>query len=136
MAITSPYPDVDILDTSIYEFIFGTLNDDDADLVALIDGPTGGSTTFGALRAQADGYAGGLAARGVSVGDVVALHAPNLPAFVAVFHGILRAGATATTVNSLYTPGDIAKQRTSPSIPPPMWRSSRTRLAPPAHPRA
>lgn len=27
-----------------------------------------------------------------------------------VFHGILRAGATATTVNSLYTPDDVAKQ--------------------------
>lgn len=112
MAITSPYPDVDILDASIYEFIFGTLNDDEVNLVALIDGPTGESTTFGALRAQVEGYAGALTARGVSVGDVVALHAPNLPAFVAVFHGILRAGATATTVNSLYTPGDIAKQLT------------------------
>jgi acyl-CoA synthetase (AMP-forming)/AMP-acid ligase II len=112
MAITSPYADIDVPDVSIHDFIFGTLNDDEADLVALLDGPTGASTTFRALRDQVEGYAGALVARGVSVGDVVAIHAPNVPAFVAVFHGILRAGATATPVNSLYTSSDIAKQLT------------------------
>ena len=45
-------------------------------------------------------------------GDVVALHAPNSAAFVALFHGILRAGATVTTVNSLYTADDIQRQLT------------------------
>ena len=53
---------------------------------------------------------GALAARGVKPGDVVALHCPNTAAFIIAFHGILRAGATATTINSLYTPPEIANQ--------------------------
>jgi acyl-CoA synthetase (AMP-forming)/AMP-acid ligase II len=35
-----------------------------------------------------------------------------VPAFGSVFHGILRAGGTATTINALYTAEDIAKQLT------------------------
>ena len=37
--------------------------------------------------------AGGLAARGVARGDVIALHLPNLPEFPIALHGALRAGA-------------------------------------------
>ena len=51
-------------------------------------------------------------ARGVGVDTVVALLCPNVPAFATVFHGALRAGATVTTLNSLYTPGEIQKQLT------------------------
>jgi acyl-CoA synthetase (AMP-forming)/AMP-acid ligase II len=55
-------------------------------------------------------FAGALAARGVGVGDVLGLLCPNVPAFATVFHGILRAGATVTTINSLYTPREIETQ--------------------------
>ena len=37
---------------------------------------------------------------------------PNSSAFAVAFHGILRAGATATTINALFTAKDIAKQLT------------------------
>ncbi len=67
-------------------------------------------TDYRTLIGQINGVAGALAARGVGIGDVVGLLAPNIPAFAAVFHGILRAGATATTINALYTAEDIAKQ--------------------------
>ena len=53
-----------------------------------------------------------VAARGVGTDTVVGLLCPNVPAFATVFHGILRAGATVTTINSLYTPGEIQKQLT------------------------
>lgn len=43
---------------------------------------------------------------------MVGLLAPNSSAFAVAFHGILRAGATATTVNALFTAKDIAKQLT------------------------
>ncbi|MET7729498.1 AMP-binding protein [Streptomyces mirabilis] len=56
--------------------------------------------------------AGSLAARGIGVGDVVGLLAPNSSLFAVSFHGILRAGATVTTVNALFTAPDIAKQLT------------------------
>ena len=41
---------------------------------------------------------------------MLGLLCPNVPAFATVFHGILRAGATVTTINSLYTAGEIEKQ--------------------------
>ena len=113
---TSDYPDVDIPALSVYDYLIGDLAGDDLAKVALIDPATGAETTYGVLRAQVDAFAGALAARGVGPGSgagdqtVVGLLCPNVPAFATVFHGILRAGATVTTINSLYTAGEIEKQ--------------------------
>ncbi|WP_029291784.1 AMP-binding protein [Cellulomonas sp. HZM] len=110
MPITSPFPDVEIPDVALYDYLFADLTDADRARTAVVDSVSGRATTYGALVDQVDAVAGALAARGIGVGDVVALHAPNSPAFVAVFHGILRAGATVTTVNSLYTAEEIGRQ--------------------------
>ncbi|TFC81416.1 4-coumarate--CoA ligase family protein [Cryobacterium cheniae] len=110
MVFTSPLPNVEIPDLSVYDYLFGTIGETDLDRIALIDGPSGAETTYRGLLAQIDGVAGALAARGIAPGDVVALHSPNVPAFASVFHGILRAGATATTVNALYTAEEISAQ--------------------------
>jgi len=107
---SSPYPDEVIPKVSVYDFLFKDLSPEDAARVALIDGPSGAETAYGALKAQIDLLAGALAARGLGVGDVVALHSPNVPAFATVFHGILRSGATATTVNALYTAEEMGRQ--------------------------
>ena len=107
---TSPQPDVEIPELSIYDYLFASLTEEDLGRVALIDPATGAETTYGALRGQIDLFAGALAARGVEVHTVVGVLCPNVPAFATVFHGILRAGATVTTVNSLYTAGEIEKQ--------------------------
>lgn len=107
---TSPFPDVEIPDVSIYDDLFADLSADDAARIALIDPATGTETSYGALKAQVDAFAGALAARGVGTDTVLGLLCPNVPAFATVFHGILRAGATVTTINSLYTAGEIEKQ--------------------------
>lgn len=112
MSFTSPYPDVEIPDLSIYDYLFGSVADADLQKPALIDGSSGAITTYQALIGQIDAIAGALAARGLALGDVVGLHSPNVPAFASVLHGILRAGGTATTINALYTAEDIAKQLT------------------------
>src|SRR5690606_21165140 len=78
--------------------------------VAIVEGSSGSETTFGQLRDGVDAFAGWLAAQGVQAGDVVGLLAPNGPGFAIAFHGILRAGATATTMNALYTEREIANQ--------------------------
>ncbi|WP_434810162.1 AMP-binding protein [Microbacterium sp. bgisy189] len=109
---TSPFPDVEIPNQGIYDFLFGSLTDDELTRVALIDPATAAETTYGALRAQVNAFAGALAARGAEVGTVVGLLCPNVPAFATVFHGILRVGGVVTTINSLYTAGEIAKQLT------------------------
>lgn len=108
--IKSPYPDEAIPQLSVFDFLFGELSAAEIDRPALIDGSTGESTTFGQLALQVERLAGALSARGVGAGDVIAVHCPNIPAFATVFHGILRAGATATTVNVLYTAEEIATQ--------------------------
>jgi acyl-CoA synthetase (AMP-forming)/AMP-acid ligase II len=112
MTFASPFPDVVIPDASVYESLFGNLGGSDADGVALIDAKTGAETTYRDLVIRVDAFAGALADRGIGVGDVVGLLSPNSPSFAVAFHGILRAGATATTVNALFTAKDIAKQLT------------------------
>ena len=108
-------PAIEIPTSSIYDYLFGALTDDDLARVALIDGSSGAETTYGQLVGQINALAGALAARGVGVDDTVAVLCPNIPAFATVFHGILRAGATATTINSLYTADEIQNQLTDAS---------------------
>jgi len=107
---TSTFPDVEIPVASVYDYLFSDLDEDLLNRVALIDGTTGAETTYGELVARIDALAGALAARGVGPGDVIGLLCPNTPAFAVVFHGILRAGATVTTINSLYTAEEIENQ--------------------------
>jgi acyl-CoA synthetase (AMP-forming)/AMP-acid ligase II len=110
MVFTSPLPDIEIPELSVYDYLFGSIADDDLDRVAITDGASGAETSYRQLIGQINAVAGAIAARGIAVGDVVALHSPNTPIFASVFHGILRAGATATTINALYTGEEIASQ--------------------------
>ena len=109
MPVRSPYPDVEVPAVSLIEFLFG---DGTAlpDVPAFIDGTTGTSVSYPELHGQVLRIAAALAQRGVGRGDVVALHAPNSPAWPAVFHGVLRANAIVTSVNVLATADDIATQ--------------------------
>lgn len=110
MPVTSPFPDVDVPDATLHQFLFGAGFGDKAGDAALIDGSSGASIAFGELATYVDRIAAGLAERGVAKGDVVGLFAPNTPYWVAAFHGVLRANAVVTSANSLYTPGELAHQ--------------------------
>src|ERR1700754_2114666 len=112
MSFASPFPQVQISTTNVYDYLFGDLSDEDADRIALVDAKSGAETTYRDMVARIDAFAGALAQRGIGVGDVVGLLAPNSSAFAIAFHGILRSGATATTINALFTAKDIAKQLT------------------------
>ncbi|WP_112275088.1 AMP-binding protein [Lentzea terrae] len=109
MVFRSPFPDVEIPDVSLHQLLFGDIADR-VDRVALIDGMSGASLTYGQLAGAIDRMAAALAARGIGKGDVVGILSPNTPYYAVVFHGILRAGATATTINALYTPDEVAHQ--------------------------
>src|SRR6195952_5618538 len=113
MSFSSPFPQVHIPTGSLYDYLFGDLAEHDADRIALVDAKSGAETTYRDMVTRIDAFAGALAARGIGVGDVVGLLAPNSSAFAIAFHGILRAGATATTINALFTAKDIAKQLTA-----------------------
>ncbi|MGX9790688.1 4-coumarate--CoA ligase family protein [Mycobacterium sp. MMS18-G62] len=110
MSFSSPFPEVEIPSTSVYDYLFDGIDDVDLGRVALIDTKSGRQTSYREMIGRVDTFAGALAGRGIGVGDVVALLAPNSSAFAVAFHGILRSGATATTINALFTAKDIEKQ--------------------------
>jgi acyl-CoA synthetase (AMP-forming)/AMP-acid ligase II len=110
MAFASPFPDVDIPDVSVYDLLFADIDPTVLGRIALVDVPSAATTSYRQMIERVDATAGALAARGIRVGDVVGLLAPNSSLFAIAFHGILRAGATATTLNALFTVNDIAKQ--------------------------
>ena len=109
MALASPYPDVEIPNLSVPEFVLAA-GKDRPDAPALIDGLKGDVITHGQLAAYVDRVAANLHARGLRKGDVVAVFCPNTPWFPVVFHGIAAAGCVMSPINSLYTPDEIAFQ--------------------------
>ena len=109
MPLASPYPDVEIPDVSVPEFVLAA-GRERPDAPALIDGLKGDVITHGQLAAYVDRVAANLHARGLRKGDVVAVFCPNTPWFPVVFHGIAAAGCVMSPINSLYTPDEIAFQ--------------------------
>jgi acyl-CoA synthetase (AMP-forming)/AMP-acid ligase II len=110
MSFYSPFPDVVIPDTSVYDYIFGDLDDADDDCVAVVDVATKMQLSYRRLVVRIESFAGALALRGIGVGDVVGLLSPNSAAFAVAFHAIVRTGATVTPVNALFTANEIAQQ--------------------------
>ncbi|QCR18342.1 AMP-binding protein [Agrococcus sp. SGAir0287] len=106
----STRPEPTIPDLSVFAALFDDLTDEERGMPAMIDGTSGDVMTYGELVGRAQAFAGALADMGIRPGDVVGLHCPNVPAFAIAFHGILRAGATATTVNALSTAHEIEVQ--------------------------
>jgi acyl-CoA synthetase (AMP-forming)/AMP-acid ligase II len=105
----SPLPDVEIPATPLTAFVLrhaGEL----ADQPALIDGTSGLTLTYADLVDQVHRFAGGLAAAGIGRGDVVAIMAPNMPAYAVVFHGTALAGGAITTINPTYTADEVRHQ--------------------------
>jgi acyl-CoA synthetase (AMP-forming)/AMP-acid ligase II len=109
MIVRSPYPDVEIPEVTLFDLLFADFGGRD-DEPALIDGSSGKSLSFVEVKAMTLRIAAALAERGIGAGDVVGLFAPNTPYWVTAFHGILRANATVTSANSLYTPTELAHQ--------------------------
>lgn len=110
MSFASPFPDVFIPDVPVFDYLFDGITDSDRQRVALVEALTGAVTTYGELVDRIEAFAASLVARGIKVGAVVGLLSPNSTAFAVAYHGILRAGATATTFNVLSTADEIARQ--------------------------
>src|SRR6478735_4810306 len=104
-----PQP-LEVPDSTVYDTLFAALTDADRSRVAIVNGSTGAEMTFGELKDRVDDFAGWLASKGITPGEVVGLLAPNGAGFAIAFHGILRAGATATTINLLYGADEITNQ--------------------------
>ena len=78
------------------------------DETAVVDGDR--RFTFAELDAYSGRFASALAAMGFGKGGIVGILAPNCAEFEIAFFGILKAGATVTTINSGYREREIAYQ--------------------------
>jgi acyl-CoA synthetase (AMP-forming)/AMP-acid ligase II len=105
----SPYPDVEIPDLSLTEYVMGPAGAR-GDSIAVIDGITGEPTTCDQLRAQVAAAARTMTERGLLPGDVVALMSRNQPAYISAFHGVIAGGGSITPLNPVLTPGEAASQ--------------------------
>jgi 4-coumarate--CoA ligase len=106
---TSPLGGVSVPDLSITDLVLQGLAQS-AESVVLKCEVTGHSLTGDALANRIRRFAGGLQARGIGPGAVVAIMAGNTPEFATVFHGVAFAGATLTTVNPTYTAPELHHQ--------------------------
>jgi acyl-CoA synthetase (AMP-forming)/AMP-acid ligase II len=109
MIIRSTNPDVTIPEVSVTEYILRHA-ERWGDKAALIDGPSGRSLTYRQLVDGVRRVATGLHRRGFAKGDVFAIYSPNLPEYAVVFNAVASLGGINTTVNPLYTAGELANQ--------------------------
>ena len=109
MIFESPRDPVTIPDASLTELVLSRVERHPG-RVAFIDGPTGRRLTYGGLRTAIRAAGGELARRGFGSGDVLGLVSPNVPEFAVAFHAALTAGGSVTTLNPLWTAGEMSRQ--------------------------
>ncbi|HVV36629.1 MAG TPA: 4-coumarate--CoA ligase family protein [Acidimicrobiales bacterium] len=105
----SPLPRVDIPEIALTPFVFAKA-DRLGDKPAFIDGTTDQPLSYRDLYDRVKRLAGGLVARGLAKGEVVAIMAPNCPDYATVFHGVAMAGGIVTTINPTYTEREVHHQ--------------------------
>jgi acyl-CoA synthetase (AMP-forming)/AMP-acid ligase II len=109
MIFRGPYPDVEIPEVSLTDFIFKSF-DSFKDKKALIDGPSGHSLTYGEFADAVRRVAASLAKRGFQKGDVFAIFSTNCLDYAVLFHAVAMLGGINTTINPLYTGEEAAFQ--------------------------
>ena len=102
MIFRGPYPDVAIPEVSLTDFIFNTTGAI-KDKLALIDGPSGRTLTYGEFEHAVRRVAASLAKRGFRKGDVFGIFSTNSPEYGIIFHAVSMLGGVNTTLNPLYT---------------------------------
>ena len=109
MIHTNTKPPPDIPDMDVTAFVLEHAAERGAK-PALIDGPSGRELSYEALVKGIRGCAAGLAARDFGKGDVLGIFMPNVPEYAVAFHGAASAGGMSSTVNPLYTAGELTHQ--------------------------
>src|SRR2546422_7177727 len=109
MIFRSAHPDVTIPETTITEYVLKHA-DRLRDKPAMIDGPSGRTLTYGQLTESIRRVATALHQRGFGKGDVFAIYSPNVVEYAVIFNAVASLGGIATTVNPLYTAGELANQ--------------------------
>ena len=109
MIVRAPEAEVAIPDVALTPFLLERA-ERRGDKPALIDGPSGRTLTYAGWAGAVRKVAAGLHARGFRKGDVFAIYSPNLPEYAVAFHAVSLLGGTVTTMNPLYTVGEVEAQ--------------------------
>lgn len=109
MIFRSPYPDVDIPDVPLTDYVLERATSRGGK-PALIDGPSGRILSYADLAGAVRQVAGSLFQRGFRPGDVFAIYSPNLPEYAVAFHAVVSAGGIVTTANPLSTARELGQQ--------------------------
>jgi acyl-CoA synthetase (AMP-forming)/AMP-acid ligase II len=107
--IRSPFPDVEIPDVALTDFVLARTGEL-GERPALIDAPSGRTITYAQLAESVRAVAAGLAEQGFGKGDVFAHYAPNLPEYAVAFHAVAALGGINTTANPLLTADELTRQ--------------------------
>src|SRR5919202_3231356 len=107
--IHSPFPDVEIPDVALTDFVLARTGELDEKPV-LIDAPSGRTITYAQLAESVRAVAAGLGERGFAKGDIFAHYAPNLPEYAVAFLAVATVGGVNTTANPLLTADELAAQ--------------------------
>src|SRR6266545_4898391 len=107
--IRSAFPDIEIPDVPLTDFVLARAAEL-GDKAALVDGASGRTISYVQLIGAIKRCAAGLAAKGFTKGDVLAIYAPNVPEYAVAFHAVATLGGITTTVNPLYTADELAQQ--------------------------
>ncbi len=109
MIFRSPHPEVAIPKTTVTRFVLQRA-DELRDRIALVDGASRASLSYGELREAIRCAANGLRRHGLERGDVCAICCPNFPEYAVAFHAVATAGGTNTTMNPLSTVDELVRQ--------------------------
>ncbi|CAG8500245.1 5897_t:CDS:10 [Cetraspora pellucida] len=105
------YPDVEIPNVGVYQYVTSNPNKISDDKVIFIDGITDEKVTFGELKRDSKRFAAGLQDKiGFKRHDVLGIFSPNQINYPVVVFGTLAAGGSVTTVNPKNTAGEFASQ--------------------------
>ena len=109
MLFKSPLPKIKIPEISL-PYLVMSKTEQLGSKPALIDGSSGNAISYSELGIKAKRLASGLSKRGFKPGEVLGIFSPNCPEYGIIFHGVILAGGTNTTVNPLYTAEELSKQ--------------------------
>ncbi|HLH70524.1 MAG TPA: AMP-binding protein [Candidatus Dormibacteraeota bacterium] len=109
MVYRSPYPDIELPDVSLPEFVIGRAKGR-GDKLALVDADGTCQISYRRLAELVERAAAGLHQLGFRKGDVAAICSPNRPEFAIAFFAVARLGGITTTMNPSLTQAEMRTQ--------------------------
>ncbi|XP_038212631.1 probable 4-coumarate--CoA ligase 1 [Zerene cesonia] len=109
-ALTSLYGEIEVGNETLPEFVFRDF-ELWPDMPCVTCGASGRSYEYGMMRLMIERCANALAGHlKLASGERIGLILPNIPEFVVLIHGAMRAGLVVTFANPLYTPDEVRRQ--------------------------